>query len=134
MSRRDAVVALGLDVVLVVLFAAAGRASHDSAVLTGLWQTSWPFLGALVMGWLATRGWRAPHAPVRTGLGVWAVTLAVGMLLRAASGQGVSLPFVLVAAAVLGLLLVGWRLLVAGGRVLARRRARRQLSVAGGGR
>jgi hypothetical protein len=115
-TRRSLVVAAALvaDAVLVVAFAATGRASHDSDVLAGLWQTSWPFLAGLAGGWAITRAWRAPAAPVRTGLGVWAATLVLGMLLRAVSGQGTALPFVIVAALTLLTLLVGWRLVAAG--------------------
>jgi len=105
------VLALVLDIVLVVAFAATGRASHDSDVWSGLWQTAWPFLAGLGIGWLVTLAWRAPSAPVRTGLGVWAVTVAGGMLLRAASGQGIALPFIIVASVTLLIALVGWRLL-----------------------
>ena len=111
-----------LDVVLVVAFAAAGRASHDSAILAGLWQTSWPFLVGLAIGWLVTRAWRAPAAPVRTGLGVWAATLLGGMVRRVASGQGVVVAFVIVAGLVLLAFLVGWRALAAGIRALRQRR------------
>ncbi len=102
---------LALDAVLVTAFAATGRASHDSEVLSGLWGTAWPFLTALAVGWLVTFAWRAPAAPLRTGLGVWGVTLVGGMLLRALSGQGTALPFVIVATLVLGAALVGWRLI-----------------------
>jgi hypothetical protein len=105
--------ALVLDVVLVVAFAATGRASHDSDIWSGLWQTSWPFLAGLGVGWLVTFAWRAPSAPVRTGLGVWAVTVAGGMLLRVASGQGIALPFIIVASVTLLVALVGWRLIAA---------------------
>ena len=113
--------ALAADVVLVVLFAAIGRASHAEDPLGGLWITAWPFLAGLAAGWLVTRGWRNPTAPVRTGLGVWAVTVAGGMLLRAASGQGTAVAFIIVAAATLALFLVGWRVVVA---VVRRARAR----------
>ena len=113
--------ALALDVVSVVAFAATGRASHDSDVWSGLFVTAWPFLAALAVGWLVTRGWRSPFAPVRTGLGIWVVTVVGGMLLRAASGQGTALPFIIVAALVLGALLVGWRALAA---LISRRRRR----------
>lgn len=111
--------ALALDAAFVVGFAATGRASHDSDVWTGLFTTAWPFLAALAVGWLVTRAWRAPSAPVRTGLGVWAVTVVGGMLLRAASGQGTALPFIVVATLVIGALLVGWRAIAA---VVSRRR------------
>jgi len=108
------------DLILVVVFAAIGRASHDEPVLSGLWTTSWPFLVALAAGWLVTVAWKAPTAPVRTGLGVWAITVVGGMLLRAASGQGVAAAFVVVASITLLVFLVGWRVVVA----LVTRRAR----------
>ena len=111
--------ALALDVVLVVAFAAIGRASHDSDVWIGLWQTAWPFLAGLAVGWLLTRAWQAPTAPFRSGLGIWAVTVAAGMALRALSDQGIALPFIIVATLTLLLALVGWRVIAA---LIARRR------------
>jgi hypothetical protein len=110
--------ALAIDVVLVVVFAAIGRASHGEDALGGLWITAWPFVVALAIGWCVTLAWRAPFAPVRTGLPVWAITVAGGMLLRAVSGQGVQVAFVIVAAIVLAVFLIGWRLVA----VLVRRR------------
>lgn len=116
MFRRPAVLALLVDVVLVVVFAAIGRATHDGGVLgpggSGLATTAWPFLAGLLLGWLVSRGWQRPGAPLRTGLPVWAVTLVAGMLLRALSGQGVAIAFVVVAGLTLLLFLVGWRGLV----------------------
>ena len=105
-----------------IAFAALGRASHDSDVLAGLWTTAWPFLLGLALGWLVTFAWRAPFAPVRTGLGVWAATVIGGMLLRAASGQGTAPAFVVVATLALLVLLVGWRVIAA---LVHRRRLRR---------
>jgi drug/metabolite transporter (DMT)-like permease len=98
-----------LDVAVVVAFAAIGRASHDENVLTGLGVTAWPFLVALCVGWAALLAWRRPTAPVRTGVGVWLITVAGGMLLRAVTGQGVAIAFIVVATVVLLVLLVGWR-------------------------
>ncbi|MCO5954883.1 DUF3054 domain-containing protein [Microbacterium yannicii] len=112
-SGRTVALALAIDVVLVVAFAAVGRASHDSDVWGGLWQTAWPFLAGLAAGWLVTLAWRAPAAPVRTGLGVWAITVGGGMLLRAATGQGTALPFIIVASVTLLVGLVGWRVIAA---------------------
>lgn len=113
-----------LDLLLVVAFAAIGRASHEQGVFgpggLGLLQTSWPFAAALVLGWILTLAWRRPAAPVRTGLGVWAVTVIGGMLLRTASDQGTALPFVIVATVTLLLMLVGWRVIAT---LLSRRRA-----------
>ena len=120
-GQRRAGGALALDAVLVVAFAATGRATHDGDVRSGLAMTAWPFLAGLAAGWLVTRAWRAPAAPVRTGLGVWAVTVAGGMLLRAASGQGTAIAFIVVAAVTLLVALVGWRVIAA-----VVRRARRR--------
>ncbi|WP_409048125.1 DUF3054 domain-containing protein [Microbacterium sp. HA-8] len=111
---RAVTVALATDVVLVVVFAAVGRASHDETLtVAGVLQTSWPFLVGLVAGWLVTLGRRRPFAPLRTGVGVWAVTVAGGMLLRMVSGEGTAVAFVIVAAVTLLVFLVGWRLIVA---------------------
>ena len=111
-STRTIAGSFALDVVLVVLFAAIGRASHDEDALAGLWHTAWPFLAGLVVGWAVTLAWRAPAAPIRTGLGLWAVTVGGGIALRAVTGQGVAPAFVIVASIVLFLFLVGWRLIV----------------------
>lgn len=115
-SRRSALLALLADVVLVVVFTAIGRATHDGDVLggggSGLLVTAWPFVTGLLAGWAVSRGWRRPLAPLRTGLVVWGLTLVVGMLLRAVSGQGVAVAFVIVAAVTLLVFLVGWRVIV----------------------
>ena len=112
-SSRAVVLAGVVDLVLVIAFAAIGRASpdEDALAIAGLWTTAWPFLAGLAIGWTIALAWRAPIAPVRTGLPVWAVTVVGGMILRAASGQGVQVAFVIVAAIVLLVFLVGWRLI-----------------------
>ena len=93
-------------------FVLIGRASHhDSGGMGGLARTAWPFLAGLAAGELATRAWRRPAALLPTGAGVWLCTVAVGMALRAATGQGVAVAFVGVALAFLGLFLLGWRAL-----------------------
>ncbi|GAA4356077.1 DUF3054 domain-containing protein [Microbacterium rhizosphaerae] len=117
---RTVLLAFAADAVLVVVFAAIGRASHHEAVLPGLLETAWPFLAGLALGWLISQAWRAPLAPVRTGLPVWALTVAAGMLLRGVSGQGVVVAFVIVASIVLLVFLVGWRAVA---RLVTRRRA-----------
>ena len=101
-------VALVVDVVLVVVFAAVGRGTHEhgTAALQVL-ATAWPFLAGTGIGWLVARVWRGPLA-VRSGLVVWVATWAVGMGLRAVTGAGTAVPFLLVAATFL-LLLVLWR-------------------------
>lgn len=107
-----AVTGAGIDLCCVAAFVAIGRASHtEGETAAGLARTAWPFLAGLVAGWVVTRAWRRPVAPVRSGVGVWLATVALGMVLRAASGQGVAVAFVFVALAFLGLFMLGWRLL-----------------------
>lgn len=111
-----------LDAVLVLAFAIIGRLSHGES-LAGLGVTYWPFLGGLIIGWLLLRAWRHPRDIVWTGLGIWVATVAGGLLLRLASGQGVQLSFAIVTTIVLGVFLLGWRAIAA----LARRTPRQRM-------
>ncbi len=98
-----------LDVLLVLAFVLIGRGSHGEHVLAGAATTLWPFGTGLVVGWLLCVAWRRPLAVLPTGVVVWAATLVLGMLLRAVSGQGIAVSFVIVAAVVLAVFLIGWR-------------------------
>lgn len=101
---------LGMDIIGVLVFCAVGRGSHHEGLsITGVATTAWPFLTGTVIGWLASRGWRRPTAVVPTGVVVWLSTVVVGMLLRKASSAGVAASFVVVAASVTAVLLLGWR-------------------------
>ncbi len=114
-SGRKIFVAALLDVLFVVAFAALGRAEHGGTVEVGaLWQAAWPFLAALALNWVFARVWRQPFAVVESGIVLWIGTVAIGMTLRVLfTDGGAALPFILVATGVLGLTLVGWRVLVA---------------------
>ncbi len=102
--------AVAADVVCVLVFCAIGRRSHaEGLTLTGVAETAWPFLTGTAAGWLVSRGWRRPTALTPTGVVVWIATVAVGMLLRRVSGQGVAVSFVVVASTVTAVLLLGWR-------------------------
>ena len=103
--------ALGLDTFFVVLFVAVGRREHErDSAIAGLIGTAAPFVIALAIAWLALRAWRRP-TDWRTGVGVWAITLAVGMLLRnLVFNDGTATAFVIVATVFLALFLIGWRL------------------------
>lgn len=113
MDRRTPLAA-GLDTAAVVLFVAIGRREHErDSAIAGLVDTAAPFLIALALTWLALRVWRSPLG-WRTGVGVWAGTLVVGMVLRnLAFGDGTATPFVVVAAAFLAASLIGWRVIAA---------------------
>ncbi|MDR5701712.1 DUF3054 domain-containing protein [Agromyces aerolatus] len=102
--------AAALDVALVLVFATIGRASHERGLSPlGILETAWPFLAALAVGWLVLAAWRAPAAPLRTGLPLAAITVAGGMVLRLVSGAGAAIPFIIVASITVVVLLVGWR-------------------------
>lgn len=117
-------VAFLLDAVLVVVFAAVGRATHaEASGLGGIVGTATPFLLGMAGGWALVR-WRGKAWPLRVGPGitVWAATLLLGMALRWVAGTGIAASFVVVAGLVLAVFLVGWRALVP---VLAARAPRR---------
>ncbi|WP_217182933.1 DUF3054 domain-containing protein [Streptomyces sp. AC495_CC817] len=114
--------ALVLDAVLVLVFAAIGRASHEESA-AGFLLTGWPFLVALVVGHAVAALLPArPRRPwsVLWGAVVWVVTVIGGMILRVVSGDTAQVPFIIVATIVLGVFLVGWRALAA---LLRRRRS-----------
>lgn len=110
--RLRALVAFVIDLAAIAVFVVIGRASHreDQAQFLVTW---WPFAVGLVVGWAVARGWQRPFAILRTGVAAWIGTVLIGMLLRAATGQGVQAAFVVVASIVVGALLLGWRVLVA---------------------
>jgi DUF3054 family protein len=107
---RPAALAVLADLACVVLFCTIGRRSHAEGLsVAGIDGTAWPFLTGTAAGWVLARGWRRPLALTPTGVVVWACTVAVGMLLRKASSQGVAVSFVVVASLVTATLLLGWR-------------------------
>lgn len=119
MSRSNRVVAsaAAADVVAVLVFVALGRRSHDEPgnAVVGALRVAAPFLIALGVAWLVTRAWRRPIAIV-TGLMIWPITVALGMVLRrTVFDRGTAASFIVVATIATGVLLVGWRL--AAGRV-----------------
>lgn len=111
---------------MLLLFVVIGRASHGEG-LWGVLVTWWPFLAGLVVAWLVLTARRTPLRIVWTGVGVWLITVAVAMLLRVVSGQGVQLSFVIVTFLVLGVFLLGWRAIA----LLVQRQRRRGASVEG---
>lgn len=112
-GRRTALAA-GLDALVVAVFTLIGRRTHDEPLdPAGWWDTAWPFLSGLAVGWVVvvassqtwpTRWWH--------GLTVWIATVFGGMALRDMVGQGTALSFVVVATIFLGVTLVGWRLVL----------------------
>jgi Protein of unknown function (DUF3054) len=112
--------AIAVDVICILVFAILGRSSHQETTdLLGVAQTAWPFLAGWVMGTLIGRTWRHPVS-LKSGVAVWLGTVVGGMVLRALTGAGVQLSFIIVASCVLALFLIGWR---AGLRLIQHARA-----------
>ncbi|MBF4570613.1 DUF3054 domain-containing protein [Plantibacter sp. VKM Ac-2880] len=111
---------VGIDLLAVIVFVLIGRASHGEGVL-GILVTLWPFAVGLLVGHVLALvlGQRETRAVRWAGVIVWVSTVIVGMVLRAVSGQGVQLSFVIVTVLVLAVLLLGWRLVA---WLIARRR------------
>jgi Protein of unknown function (DUF3054) len=108
---------LGVDVVCVLAFCAVGRRSHDEGLnVAGVASTAWPFLSGTALGWLLSKAWRRPSAVYPTGVVVWLSTVVVGMLLRKITSAGVAGSFIVVAATVTAVLLLGWRAIAQFGR------------------
>ncbi len=105
-----------LDVILVVAFAAIGRASHaESRTLAGVLATACPFLVGTAIGWLVVRSRRGSWPlDVGPGITVWFSTVLIGMLLRVILLRSFAWPFLVVATGVLAVLLIGWRALATG--------------------
>ena len=104
-----------LDALLVLVFAAVGRASHDEVgVVGGVLLTAWPFLVGAAAGWALVRA-RSHRWPTSVGPGIPVVVgaVVVGMLLRVVTGAGTAFSFVVVATLVLAALLLGSRVLAA---------------------
>jgi hypothetical protein len=111
---------VGIDLLAVIVFVLIGRASHGEGIL-GILVTLWPFAVGLLVGHVLALvlGQRETRAVRWAGVIVWVSTVVVGMVLRAVSGQGVQLSFVIVTVLVLAVLLLGWRLVA---WLIARRR------------
>jgi len=122
-KRLPFILTLGIDTLLVVIFCIIGRLSHAEGILgdlPGLLNTIWPFLAALVTVHLIMLLRAIPAERMLPGAVLWILTVAGGFLLRAVSGQGTALPFLIVATLTLALLLLGWRVVL----VLLRRTRR----------
>lgn len=100
-----------VDLVLVTIFAALGRNAHAQSPWGAL-ETAWPFMVGVLVGWVISRAHRRPAALFPTGVVVWLSAEVIGMLLRMATGQGTALAFGAVSLGVLGLFLVGYRLVM----------------------
>ena len=104
---------LAIDAAAVLVFATAGRQSHDDGSGLSLILTiAAPFLIALVAASVVVAVTRRDPLALTSGIGIWLATVVVGLVLRrVAWDRGTALSFVIVTTLVLGALVVGWRAL-----------------------
>lgn len=103
--------ALGIDAGLVVLFAAIGYWTHaDTLTLAGVASTAWPFLIALVVAHVVLFATCRNTVTLLSGVGVWILTVALGMVVRKVGGDGTAVAFIVVATLFNAATLLGWRL------------------------
>ena len=116
--------ALLADLACVLVFAAAGKSSHETSqsdwvVLAVVWpyalSVALAHAGLLLRGRRTRRVWPA-------GVVVLSVTYVLGTLLRVVSGRGIAWGFLVVAVLFLALTMLGWRVILS---LVTRRRASR---------
>lgn len=121
--RMPRILAIVLDVLVVLAFAAIGRNAHGEVLdASGWFRTAAPFLAGALIAWVAMVLRPLADTPWRQGLIVWAATLGLGMVFRLLLGEGVQLSFVIVAGIALAIGFFGWRGIAA---VIARARTSR---------
>lgn len=100
-----------VDVVLIVVFSTFGRGAHSEGLgAAQVWGTAWPFLAGLVVGWLILLATRRDPGGLGSGVLVWSASLVVGMVIRGiGDGRVPHWSFIVVAASVTAIFLIGWR-------------------------
>ncbi|HUV57230.1 MAG TPA: DUF3054 domain-containing protein [Acidimicrobiales bacterium] len=99
------------DVLVILVFVAIGRNTHDHGVsATGLASTMWPFVAGLIIAWSVMIFRHRSGSSLSEGLVIAVMTVAVGMVVRVLAGQGTALAFIVVALLFLSALMGGWRL------------------------
>ena len=111
MTAVAALVMFVLDAVLIVVFSTFGRGAHSEGLgAAQVWGTAWPFFVGLVVGWLILLVARRAPGTVGSGVAVWISSLVVGMVIRGfGDGRVPHWSFIIVAAVVTAVFLIGWR-------------------------
>ena len=111
MTAVAALVMFVLDAVLIVVFSTFGRGAHSEGLgAAQVWGTASPFLVGLVVGWLILLVARRAPGTVGSGVAVWISSLVVGMVIRGiGDGRVPHWSFIIVAAVVTAVFLIGWR-------------------------
>ena len=121
---------LAVDLVCLLVFAVAGKGSHEpGAAASVVLAIVWPFAAAALLAHAGLlRSGRRASRPWPEGAVVLGVTYVLGLALRALSGRGLALGFLVVGLLFLALTLLGWRLVVRlAARLVAARRSSRSV-------
>jgi len=106
------------DAAVVLIFVAIGRHTHHHGeTFGGLFSTTWPFGVGLLVGWAGVLAARRCPPSLASGVVIWLSTVAIGMVLRVAAGQGTAVAFIGVALGFLGLFMLGPRVVATRYRV-----------------
>ncbi len=110
-SRGTVAWMLVIDTILIILFAIAGIASHDGNLdLLSIGRVAIPFLLPYLALAALIKPTRLIHNIFPVGVALWLATVVLGPILRALLfGDTSALPFILVTAGVLAVLLLGRR-------------------------
>jgi hypothetical protein len=110
-SRSTVAWMLVIDTILITLFAIAGIASHDGNLdLLSIGRVAIPFLLPYLALTVLIKPARLIHNIFPVGVALWLATVVLGPILRALLfGDTSALPFILVTAGVLAVLLLGRR-------------------------
>ncbi|MFC0672914.1 DUF3054 domain-containing protein [Brachybacterium hainanense] len=98
------------DILAVLVFVVIGLLQHGEQLSTAtMFAVGWPFLVGVLLGHLAIRSWNHPFRLWPHGVMIWAITVVACMAIRALFSAGTEMSFVIVTAAVTGVLMLGWR-------------------------
>lgn len=120
-SRATVTTMLAIDTVLIVIFAMIGVASHDGGLhVANIARVAIPFILPYLVLAILLKPRALIHNIFPTGAALWLLTVGLGPVLRSVFFNDTSaVPFILVSAGVLGVLLLGRRIVTT---LIARRR------------
>jgi hypothetical protein len=100
------------DALSVLALVIIGTRNHDTDTgVGGVLYVAAPFWIAMAVGWIVTRAHRSSNATA-TGVFVWIITVALGMVLRnLVFDRGTAAAFIVVASVFLAITMNGWRII-----------------------
>lgn len=112
-STSTVAIMLLIDAVLIVIFAIIGVSSHDGDLgILNIARVAIPFMLPYLLLAVAIKPGQLIHNVFPTGIALWLITVILGPVLRAIMfGDSSAMAFILVTAGVLGVFLLGRRII-----------------------